>query len=170
MGAVDNYRRARLELIKAVANDSRNPSEVADEYGVHPTFVHKARLAMSVWGDRLDDDELANLSLDRLYYGAKLAHEKGTKKALELMRTKDSQTLRALIKGDRRRKNLPTVDEGLYEQYDEQYRRFAKIYYALTGEQLSHGRFIETLLGLVRELSDEAVGNILYGFWGDVYD
>jgi len=169
MGAVDNYKRARLELIKAVADDPRNAIDVADEYGVHPTFVHKARVAMSAWRDRLDDDELASLSLDRLYYGARLADERGYKVARELMRSKDSQTLRALLKSQSRRKRLPTVDEGLYELYMQQYKRFADIYHELTGMELSQARFLDTVIRMLSELDDDVVRGLIYGYWGDVY-
>lgn len=165
-----DYETARIQRIFTIGSQRGTVREIAKRYNVHPSYVSMARRVVSVWGDA-DKNEIKTLSLGRLYGGALLAQKIGRKRAYELMFEKDSETLRALARGDFfSRKKLPNVDDGIYAQVMEQYDRFDKAFQSLNPDQnLSFDRFLETVIGIVGEIDDGLLVGVMRDMWGDAY-
>jgi len=167
---VSNYADARLDLIFAVGLTEGATVDVAREYGVHPAFVSQARRVANVWGD-VPRSALQGLSLRRLYLGARAAGLLGKDEAARLMRELSTSQLEALVrKHSPKKKLLPRVDDGIYDQLMELHSMFDRVFHDIHGYNMSFDRFLETVIAVIGELPEDTIYGLIRALWGDEYE
>lgn len=168
MGAELLRRKGRAEwaLAKAVAAEQRPLADVTRDYGVSRHFVYRARKALECWAG-WPEEALEEAGLERAFQAARLAERVGRVKAWERLRTCPAAVLRELARNPyvEPRLALPAPPRSLHERWSEEWAEWSHLWRADAGHDLSHDRFLETVLELLRAIPREQKLGLLRSLW-----